>query len=175
MQCQAYRAQIALEAEQSALLDLLVHLIELLEAWRQIARHAEPIRRIIEVLCLLPEIGCVNVGLHADYGQKARGRSVVCRSLGLRSDHLVQPVRVLDVPQHHIALMQTILAKSALHQLQITQFIRVACVRFRENSLVKHLLVHFEELFLAAVDVDQCGDDVVLAALRGDELYGLTL
>ena len=57
MQCQAYRAQIALEAEQSALLDLLVHLIELLEAWRQIARHAEPIRRIIEVLCLLPEIG----------------------------------------------------------------------------------------------------------------------
>ena len=57
MQCQAHRAQIALEAEQSALLDLLVHLIELLEAWRQIARHAEPIRRIIEVLSLLPEIG----------------------------------------------------------------------------------------------------------------------
>ena len=77
--------------------------------------------------------------------------------LSLRHYLLIQAVRLLDISQHHVTLVQAILAEAALHQLQITQFIRVACVRFRKDALVKHLLVHFEELFLAAVDVDQSG------------------
>ena len=64
-------------------------------------------------------------------------------------------MRVLDVAKHHIALVQTVLAKTALHELQVAKFVRVARLRFCEHALVEHLLVNAEELLLAPVDIDQ--------------------
>ena len=74
-------------------------------------------------------------------------------------------MRLLDISQHHVTLVQAILAEAALHQLQIPQLIRVRGIRLGQDSLVEHLLVDLEELLLGAVDIDEGGDDIVLPSL----------
>ena len=84
-------------------------------------------------------------------------------------------MRVLDVSKHDIALVKTIFTKATLHELQVSQFICIASVRLRKHALIEHLLIDFEELLLAAVNVNQGRYDIVLTTLRGDELDRLAL
>ena len=64
-------------------------------------------------------------------------------------------MRVFDVSQHDIALVETLITETAFHKFQVAQLICVACIRLSEDSLVEHLLVNVKELFLRAIDVDQ--------------------
>ena len=72
---------------------------------------------------------------------------------------------VLDVSQHHVAMVKALLAKATLHQLQIPQLLRIRSIGPAQHALIKHVLVDFEELLLRTVYVDQSGDDIVLAPL----------
>ena len=75
-------------------------------------------------------------------------------------------MRVLDVSQHHVTIVEAFLSKSAFHELEVPQLISITCLWFGQDSLVKHLLVDFQELLLGAINVDQSRNDIVLAALR---------
>ena len=84
-------------------------------------------------------------------------------------------MRLFDVTEHDITLVQALLIEATLHELQVSQLIRVARLWLRQHSVVKHLLVNFEELLLGPINVDQGRYDIVLASFCGDKLHWLAL
>jgi hypothetical protein len=142
------RAQCKAEVKLAHRFVFPVKALESFETWSELL--VDFVQLTLSFVDLLPEVGADDIDF-----QLLHGQHLVLRAwLRAFFKKFVQTDALLYVFEHNFTAVETVLAESFLHPLQVLVFLQLNIFKSGKQTLVKHLAVDSQKLLLVAVNID---------------------